>query len=104
MDWKSLAGLVIAFFAVFFVAVLGGAGVAPLEVNSLTAKEINHRTLKAAAAIDRLHRRYRGAVTTTGPSAELKVPLTKELMETNAGQIALFKNASFKNRVGSSVT
>ena len=31
-------------------------------------------------------------MTTTGPSAELKVPLTKELMETNAGQIALFKN------------
>ena len=59
---------------------------------NLTAKEINHRTLKASAAIDRFHRRYRGAVTTTGPSAKLKVPLTKELMETNAGQIALFKN------------
>ena len=62
------------------------------SLRNLTAKEINRRTLKAAAAIDRFHRRYRGAVTTTGPSAELKVPLTKELMETNAGQIALFKN------------
>jgi hypothetical protein len=60
--------------------------------SNLTAEEINRRTLKAAAAIDRFHRRYRGAVTTTGRYAELKVPLTKELMETNAGQIALFKN------------
>jgi hypothetical protein len=62
------------------------------SLRNLTAKEINHRTLKAAAAIDRLHRRYKGAVTTTGPFAELKVPFTKELMGTNAGHIALFKN------------
>ena len=104
MEWKSPAGLVIAFFAVFFVAILVAptwhrskdfqtiSSSHPLEMNSLSAKEINHRTLKAAAAIDRFHRRYRGAVTTTGPFAELKVPLTKELMETYAGHIALFKN------------
>jgi hypothetical protein len=105
MKWKFAAGLVIAFFAVFFVAIL----VAPIGQRSkdlrsisrdhsahsfrnLTAKEINRRTLKASAAIDRFHRRHRGAVTTTGPSAELKVPFTKELMATNAGHIALFKN------------
>ena len=35
---------------------------------------------------------YWGAVATTGPYAELKVPLTKQLMETDAGQIALYKN------------
>jgi hypothetical protein len=35
---------------------------------------------------------YWGVVATTGPYAELKVPLTKQLMETDAGQIALFKN------------
>ena len=105
MDWKSALGLVIAFFAVFFVAILvaqigqRSKGLRSLSrdysahtFRNLTAKEINHRTLKASAAIDHFHRRYRGAVTTTGPSAELKVPLTKELMETNAGQIALFKN------------
>jgi hypothetical protein len=104
MEWKSAAGLVTAFFAVFFVAVfLAPVGqrnkdfqtispAHPLEVSSLSAKDINHRTLKAAAAIDRFHRRYRGAVTTTGPSAELKASLTKELMETNAEHIALFKN------------
>jgi hypothetical protein len=58
----------------------------------LTAEEINRRTLKAAAAMDRSHRRYWGAAAATGPSAELKVRLTKQLMETNARQIALFKN------------
>ena len=35
---------------------------------------------------------YWGVVATTGPYAELKVPLTRQLMETDAGQIALFKN------------
>ena len=54
--------------------------------SNLTAEEINRRTLKAAAAIDRSHRGR-----TQGRHAELKVPLTKQLMETNAGQIALFK-------------
>ena len=104
MEWKSPAGLIIAFFAVFFVAIL----VAPIGQRSkdlrsvsrdhsahsfrnLTAKEINRRTLKASAAIDRFHRRHRGAVTTTGPSEELKVLFTKELMGTNAGHIALFE-------------
>lgn len=35
---------------------------------------------------------YWSMVTTTGPYAELKVPLTKQLMDTDAGQIALYKN------------
>ena len=63
MEWKSAAGLVIAFFAVFFVAIL----VAPIgrrnkdfqtispahspEMNSLSAEEINQRTHRLAAAI-----------------------------------------------------
>ena len=54
--------------------------------SNLTAEEINGRTLKAAAAIDR-SRRGR----TQGPRAELKVPLTKQVMETDAEQIALFE-------------
>ena len=64
----------------------------PHTFSNLTTEEINRRTLKAAAALDRSHRRYWGAVAATGRYAELKVPLTKQLMETNAGQIALFKN------------
>jgi hypothetical protein len=60
--------------------------------SNLTAEEINRRTLKAAAAIDGSHRRYWGAVAATGRRAELKAPLTKRLIETNAAQITLFKN------------
>ena len=60
--------------------------VAPLDYSSLNADEINRQTLKAAAAIDR-SRRGR----TQGRRAELKVPLTKQVMETDAGQIALFE-------------
>ena len=70
MEWKSAAGLVIAFFAVFFVAILVAptwhrskdlqtiSPAHPLEMNSLSAEEINRRTLKAAAALDRSYRRY----------------------------------------------
>ena len=70
MKWKSAAGLVIAFFAVFFVAILVAptwhrskdlqtiSPAHPLEMNSLSAEEINRRTLKAAAALDRSYRRY----------------------------------------------
>ncbi|MGA9266524.1 MAG: hypothetical protein WBV79_08720 [Rhodomicrobium sp.] len=54
--------------------------------SNLTAKEINRQTLKAAAAIDRSHKGR-----TQGRRAELKVPLTKQVMETDAGQIALFE-------------
>jgi hypothetical protein len=106
MWWKFLIRLAFGLF-------LGTVAVAPLFLtvhkqrkhlrtvvhdhsahifSHLTAEEINRRTLKATAAIDRFHRRYSGAVTKTGPSAELKVPMTKELMGTNAGHIALFKN------------
>ena len=35
---------------------------------------------------------YWSMVATTGPYAGLKVQLTKQLMDTDAGQIALFKN------------
>jgi hypothetical protein len=70
MEWKSPAGLVIAFFAVFFVAMLVAPtwhrskdfqtifSSHPLEMTSLSAEEINRRTLKAAAALDRSCRRY----------------------------------------------
>jgi len=70
MEWKSPAGLVIAFFAVFFVAILVAptwhrskdfqtiSPAHPLKMNSLSAEEINRRTLKAAAALDRSSRRY----------------------------------------------
>ena len=63
MDWKSAAGLVIAFFAVFFVAILVAptwhrskdfrtiSPSHPLEMNSLSAEEINRRTLRLAATI-----------------------------------------------------
>jgi len=63
MEWKSAAGLVIAFFAVFFVAILVApigqrskdfqmiSPSHPLEMNSLSAKEINRRTLRLAATI-----------------------------------------------------
>ena len=63
MYWKLVVGLVIAVFAVFFVAIL----VAPIgqrskdfqtispahppEMNSLSAEEINQRTHRLAAAI-----------------------------------------------------
>ena len=70
MYWKLAVGLVIAFFAVFFVAILVAltwhrskdfqtiSPAHPLEMNSLSAEEINRRTLKAAAALDRSYRRY----------------------------------------------
>ena len=54
--------------------------------SNLTAEEIDRQTLNAAAAIDR-SRRGR----TQGSRAELKVPLTKQVMETDARQIALFE-------------
>ena len=54
--------------------------------SNLTAEEIDRQTLKAAAAIDRSHRGR-----TQGSRAELKVPLTKQVMETDARQIALFE-------------
>ena len=49
--------------------------------SNLTAEEINRQTLKAAAAIDRSHK-----CRTQGPRGELKVPLTKQVMETDAGK------------------
>ena len=70
MYWKLVVGLVIAFFAVFFVAILVApighrskdfqtiSPSHPLEMNSLSAEEINRRTLKAAAAIEISVRRY----------------------------------------------
>ena len=63
MYWKLAAGLVIAFFAVFFVAILVApirqrskdfqtiSPSHPLEMNSLSAEEINRRTLRLAATI-----------------------------------------------------
>ena len=63
MELKSTAGLVIAFFAVFFVAMsLASIGQRnkdfqtispshPLEMNSLSAEDINRRTLRLAATI-----------------------------------------------------
>jgi hypothetical protein len=60
MKLKSAAGLVIAFFAVFFVAMLlapAWHGIKdfqktstdhPREMNSLSAEEINRRTLRLA--------------------------------------------------------
>ena len=63
MELKSAAGLVIAFFAVFFVAILVAPNgqrnkdfqtispAHPLEMNSLSAEEINRRTLRLADTI-----------------------------------------------------
>jgi hypothetical protein len=63
MELKSAAGLVVAFFAVFFVAMsLASNGQRnkdfqtispshPLEMNSLSAEEINRRTLRLADTI-----------------------------------------------------
>jgi hypothetical protein len=63
MKLKFAAGLVIAFFAVFFVAMLlapAGHRIKdfqktstdhPREMNSLSAEEINRRTLRLAATI-----------------------------------------------------
>ena len=63
MELKSAAGLVIAFFAVFFVAILLASNgqrnkdfqtispAHPLEMNSLSAEEINRRTLRLAGTI-----------------------------------------------------
>ena len=63
MEWKSAAGLVIAFFAVFLVAILVASigqrnkdfqtisPAHPPEMNSLSAEEINQRTHRLAAAI-----------------------------------------------------
>jgi hypothetical protein len=64
MELKSAAGLVIAFFAVLFVAILVAptwhrskdfqtiSPAHPLEMNSLSAEEINRRTLGLAATIN----------------------------------------------------
>ncbi len=63
MELKSAAGLVIAFFAVFFVAILVApigqrsndfqtiSPSHPLDMNSLSAEEINRRTLRLADTI-----------------------------------------------------
>jgi len=63
MYWKLVVGLVIAVFAVFFVAILVApigqrskdfqtiSRAHPLEMNSLSAEEINQRTHRLAAAI-----------------------------------------------------
>ena len=63
MYWKSTLGLVIAFFAIFFVTQLfapigyGNKDIQtispshPLEMNSLSAEEINRRTLRLVATI-----------------------------------------------------
>ena len=63
MDWKSLAGLVIAFFAVLFVVILVTptwhrskdfqtiSPHHPPQMNSLSAEEINRRTLRLADSI-----------------------------------------------------
>ena len=63
MELKSAAGLVIAFFAVFFVATLMAptwhrskdfqriSPSHPLEMNSLSAEEIKRRTLQLAATV-----------------------------------------------------
>jgi len=63
MDWKSAAGLVIAFFAVSFVAILLApighrnkdfqtiSPRHPLEMKNLSAEEINRRTLHLAATV-----------------------------------------------------
>ncbi len=63
MKWKSAAGLVIAFFAVVFVAILVApigqrskdfqtiSPSHPLDMNSLSAEEINRRTLRLADTI-----------------------------------------------------
>jgi hypothetical protein len=63
MECKSAAGLVIAFFAVFFVAILVAptwhrskdfqtiSASHPLETNSLSAEEIDRRTLRLADTI-----------------------------------------------------
>ena len=63
MELKSAAGLVIAFFAVFFVAILVAptwqrskdfqmiSRSHPREMNSLSAEEINRRTLRLAGTI-----------------------------------------------------
>ena len=95
MPWKSAVGFTLALVVASLALVLALASVqqkrrdvlvAPLDYSSLNADEINRQTLKAAAAIDR-SRRGR----TQGRRAELKVPLTKQVMETDAGQIALFE-------------
>jgi len=63
MDWKSAAGLVIALVAVSFLAILFAlighrnkdfqtiSPSHPLEMNNLSAEEINRRTLRLAATI-----------------------------------------------------
>ena len=63
MECKSAAGLIVAFSAVFFVAILLAptwhrskdfqtiSPSHPLEMNSLSAEEINRRTLRLAATI-----------------------------------------------------
>jgi hypothetical protein len=63
MEWKSAVGLVIALFAVVFLAMLLAPAwhrikgfqttstVHPREINRLCAEEINRRTLRLAATI-----------------------------------------------------
>ncbi len=63
MEWKSAAGLVLAFFAAFFVAMAFApiwhrnkdfqtiSPAHPLVMNNLSAEEINQRTLHLAATI-----------------------------------------------------
>ena len=65
MDLKPAARLVIAFFAFFFVAILVAptwhrskdlqtiSPAHPLEMNSLSAEEINRRTLQLAVSVNR---------------------------------------------------
>ncbi len=64
MELKSAARLVLAFFAVFFVAILVAptwhrskdfqtiSASHPREMNSLSAQQINRRTLGLAATIN----------------------------------------------------
>jgi hypothetical protein len=67
MPWKSAVGLTLAPVVASLALVLALASVqqkcsnvllAPFDYSSLNTDEINHRTLKAAAAIDRSHRQY----------------------------------------------
>ena len=97
MPWKSAVGFTLALVVASLALVLALASVqqkrrdvlvAPLDYSSLNADEINRQTLKAAAAAA-IDRSRRGR--TQGRRAELKVPLTKQVMETDAGQIALFE-------------
>ena len=67
MPWKSAVGLTLAPVVASLSLVLALASVqqkrsnvllASFDYSSLNTDEINRRTLKAAAAIDRSHRQY----------------------------------------------